>query len=124
MASADRRQVVDKDGSRGGASAVSPTDSYAMVSRIRATELRLQQYIADHGFGGFWHPGLGQEATQAGAVAALRADDYLYYAHRGLGYALAKGMKLETLLAEPLGLPGRHVARVAARSTSPTRTSG
>ncbi|MFI5035479.1 MAG: thiamine pyrophosphate-dependent dehydrogenase E1 component subunit alpha [Acidimicrobiales bacterium] len=74
-----------------------------MVSRIRATELRLQQYIADHGFGGFWHPGLGQEAIQAGAVAALRSDDYLYYAHRGLGYALAKGMKLETLLADLFG---------------------
>lgn len=76
---------------------------YRQVARIRAVELRLQRYIAEHGFGGFWHAGLGQEAVQAGAVAALRPDDYLLYAHRGLGYALAKGMKLEVLLADLLG---------------------
>ena len=82
---------------------VTPIDLYAMVSRIRATELRIQQYITEHGFGGFWHPGLGQEGVQAGAVAALRRDDYLFYAHRGLGYALAKGMPLESLLGDLFG---------------------
>jgi TPP-dependent pyruvate/acetoin dehydrogenase alpha subunit len=76
---------------------------YAMVSRIRAVELRLRQHITDHGFGGFWHPGLGQEGLQAGAIAPLRDDDYLYYAHRGLGYALAKGMPLSALLGDLFG---------------------
>ena len=76
---------------------------YAMVSRIRAAELQLQVHITEHGFGGFWHPGLGQEGLQAGAVAALRKDDYLYYAHRGLGYALAKGMGLEKLFGDLFG---------------------
>jgi acetoin:2,6-dichlorophenolindophenol oxidoreductase subunit alpha len=78
-------------------------DLYREVSRIRAVERRLQTYVAEHGFGGFWHAGLGQEGVQAGAVATLRPDDYLFYAHRGLGYALAKGMPLETLLADLLG---------------------
>lgn len=78
-------------------------DLYAMVARIRATELRLQQHITEHGFGGFWHPGLGQEGLQAGAVAALRRDDQLFYAHRGLGYALAKGMPLGALLGDLFG---------------------
>jgi acetoin:2,6-dichlorophenolindophenol oxidoreductase subunit alpha len=78
-------------------------DVYAMVARIRATELRLQQHITEQGFGGFWHPGLGQEGLQAGAVAALRRDDYLFYAHRGLGYALAKGMPLGALLGDLFG---------------------
>jgi TPP-dependent pyruvate/acetoin dehydrogenase alpha subunit len=76
---------------------------YATVTRIRATELRLQQHITEHGFGGFWHPGLGQEGLQAGAVAALRDRDYLFYAHRGLGYALAKGMPLAALLGDLFG---------------------
>jgi TPP-dependent pyruvate/acetoin dehydrogenase alpha subunit len=76
---------------------------YAMVTRIRAVELRLQRHIAEHGFAGFWHPGLGQEGLQAGAVAALRRDDYLFYAHRGLGYALAKGMTLVSLLGDLFG---------------------
>lgn len=78
-------------------------DLYRNVSRIRALELLLHRYIEEHGFGGFWHPGLGQEGIQAGAVAALREDDYLFYAHRGLGYALAKGMSPVTLLADLFG---------------------
>jgi len=84
-------------------------DLYREVTRIRAIELLLNRYIAEHGFGGFWHPGLGQEGIQAGAVAALRRDDYLFYAHRGLGYALAKGMSPVTLLADLFGKVGGSV---------------
>ena len=76
------------------------TDLYRVVALVRAVELRLQQHITDQGFGGFWHPGIGQEGLQVGAVAALRPDDYLFYAHRGLGYAVAKGMKLTELLGD------------------------
>jgi pyruvate dehydrogenase E1 component alpha subunit len=82
---------------------------YRQVARIRALELLLNRHIEEHGFGGFWHPGLGQEAVQAGAVAALREDDYLFYAHRGLGYALAKGMSPVTLLADLFGRTGGSV---------------
>jgi TPP-dependent pyruvate/acetoin dehydrogenase alpha subunit len=82
---------------------------YRDVSRIRALELLLNSYIEQHGFGGFWHPGLGQEGIQAGAVSALREDDYLFYAHRGLGYALAKGMSPVTLLADLFGRTGGSV---------------
>jgi pyruvate dehydrogenase E1 component alpha subunit len=78
-------------------------DLYALCARIRAIELVLQRHITEHGFGGFWHPGIGQEATQAGAVHTLRDDDYLFYAHRGLGYALAKGMPAEALLGDLFG---------------------
>jgi acetoin:2,6-dichlorophenolindophenol oxidoreductase subunit alpha len=79
------------------------TSLYRQVAIIRATELRLRAHIAEHGFGGFWHPGIGQEGLQAGAVAALRHDDNLFYAHRGLGYALAKGMELSALLGDLFG---------------------
>lgn len=82
---------------------------YREVARIRALELLLNRHIEQHGFGGFWHPGLGQEGIQAGAVAALRGDDYLFYAHRGLGYALAKGMSPVTLLADLFGKAGGSV---------------
>jgi pyruvate dehydrogenase E1 component alpha subunit len=82
---------------------------YRAVTRIRAIELLLHRYIEEHGFGGFWHPGLGQEGLQAGAVSALREDDYLFYAHRGLGYALAKGMSPVTLLADLFGKTGGSV---------------
>jgi pyruvate dehydrogenase E1 component alpha subunit len=79
------------------------TELYRLVALVRATELRLQQHITKEGFGGFWHPGLGQEGLQVGAAAALRTDDYLFYAHRGLGYAVAKGMKLTALLGDLFG---------------------
>jgi TPP-dependent pyruvate/acetoin dehydrogenase alpha subunit len=79
------------------------TALYRVVARIRAAELRLQRHVTEHGFGGFWHPGIGQEGLQAGAVAALRRSDHLFYAHRGLGYALAKGMSLDAIFGDLLG---------------------
>lgn len=79
------------------------TSLYRTVATIRATELALRAHIAEHGFGGFWHPGIGQEGLQAGAVAALAPEDQLFYAHRGLGYALAKGMPLAALLGDLFG---------------------
>ena len=76
------------------------TELYRLVALVRAVELRLQQHITEHGFGGFWHPGIGQEGVQVGAAAALRRDDLLFYAHRGLGYAVGKGMSLDALLGD------------------------
>ncbi len=78
-------------------------DIYRTVVTIRFAELRLRDHIEVEGFGGFYHPGIGQEGLQAGAIAALRPDDYLYYAHRGLGYAYAKGMPLTALFGDLLG---------------------
>jgi TPP-dependent pyruvate/acetoin dehydrogenase alpha subunit len=78
-------------------------DIYRDVARIRAAERFLEHYIETHGFGGFWHPGIGQEGLQAGSVHALRRQDYLFQAHRGLGYALTKGLSLESIFADLLG---------------------
>jgi pyruvate dehydrogenase E1 component alpha subunit len=79
---------------------VEPAELYRLVALTRAIELRLQHHIAEHGFGGFWHPGIGQEGLQVGASAALRRDDILFYAHRGLGYAVGKGMPVAALLGD------------------------
>lgn len=86
---------------------------YRQVVTIRFAELRIRSHVEEVGFGGFWHPGIGQEGLQVGAVAAMGPDDYLYYAHRGLGYAFAKGMALEALFGDLLG-----------RSTGSTRGKG
>ncbi|HEY1277710.1 MAG TPA: thiamine pyrophosphate-dependent dehydrogenase E1 component subunit alpha [Thermoleophilaceae bacterium] len=85
------------------ADAALATELYRLVALVRAVELRLQQHITSEGFGGFWHPGIGQEAVQVGAAAALRCDDYLFYAHRGLGYAVGKGMDVGPLLGDLFG---------------------
>ncbi|WP_182525233.1 thiamine pyrophosphate-dependent dehydrogenase E1 component subunit alpha [Nocardioides dongkuii] len=86
---------------------------YRKVVTIRFAELRIRSHVEKEGFGGFWHPGIGQEGLQAGAIAAMRPDDYLYYAHRGLGYAYAKGMDLVELFSDLLG-----------RATGSTRGKG
>ena len=50
------------------------TELYRLVALTRAIELRLQQHITERGFGGFWHPGLGQDqAARSGRVSG-RAD--------------------------------------------------
>ncbi|NIY64260.1 hypothetical protein SMALB_2218 [Streptomyces malaysiensis] len=63
----------------------------------------LSVHIRDHGFAGFWHPGKGQEAAAAGACAALRQDDYLFYQGRGATWPLAKGMGLQPVIGDLLG---------------------
>lgn len=78
-------------------------DIYRTVVTIRFAELRIRDHVESKGFGGFWHPGIGQEGVQVGAVEAMHPSDYLYYAHRGLGYAYAKGMDLATLFGDLLG---------------------
>jgi pyruvate dehydrogenase E1 component alpha subunit len=80
-----------------------PLALYRTMTLVRALELRLRRQVAEHGFGGFWHSGIGQEGVQVGAVAALRRNDYLFYAHRGLGYAIAKGMSPRQILGDLLG---------------------
>lgn len=73
---------------------------YRRVAAVRAAELRLRRHIDEVGFGGFWHPGIGQEGLQCGAVAAMEARDNLFYAHRGLGYPYAKGMTFDQLFGD------------------------
>ncbi|MCW4055361.1 MAG: thiamine pyrophosphate-dependent dehydrogenase E1 component subunit alpha, partial [Candidatus Bathyarchaeota archaeon] len=45
----------------------------------------------------------GQEATAVGVCANLRTDDYITSTHRGHGHCIAKGARLEKVMAEILG---------------------
>ncbi|MDH6521928.1 TPP-dependent pyruvate/acetoin dehydrogenase alpha subunit [Streptomyces sp. SAI-135] len=76
---------------------------FTTVARARALEDALAVHIRDHGFAGFWHPGKGQEGAVAGACAALRTDDYLFYQGRGATWPLAKGMGLQPIIGDLLG---------------------
>lgn len=70
------------------------------VARGRAIEEQVVQLVNDRTFRGFYHPGLGQEGAQAGACCALRDDDQITYAHRGLTYLTAKGMDPVAILGD------------------------
>jgi acetoin:2,6-dichlorophenolindophenol oxidoreductase subunit alpha len=67
---------------------------YEMMYRIMYWEQHLLRMIDEGYVSGIPHLGRGQEAVPTGACAALRKDDYIMYAHRGVGYEIAKGLSL------------------------------
>ncbi len=81
-------------------------DFYHRMLLIREFELRAINERRSGLIPGFIHSCVGQEATAAGACAALRADDVITSTHRGHGHLIAKG-----------GEPKYMMAELAARST-------
>jgi 2-oxoisovalerate dehydrogenase E1 component len=112
----------------GGLSAAGALDLLDTMLAIRELEemivrLRSGGYDALPGYDyrGPTHVSIGQEATSAGATAALRPDDHVTSSHRGHGDALAKGfaairaMSDEALRARVPGFAGDdHEALLAA----------
>jgi pyruvate dehydrogenase E1 component alpha subunit len=58
-------------------------DIYKKIILSRRLEERIAELIKAGQVGGFMHPGVGQESLQVAAIATLRPDDYMLYAHRG-----------------------------------------
>ena len=52
---------------------------------------------------GFLHLYIGEEAIAAGAISALRDDDYVVSHYRDHGHALAKGVDPRAMMAELMG---------------------
>ncbi|MBI4553158.1 MAG: thiamine pyrophosphate-dependent dehydrogenase E1 component subunit alpha [Candidatus Latescibacteria bacterium] len=52
---------------------------------------------------GLAHLYIGEEATAVGVCAALRTDDYITSTHRGHGHLIAKGGRVDRMMAEMLG---------------------
>lgn len=79
---------------------------YRNMILSRRLEERIAELIKAGQVGGFMHPGVGQEALQCAAIAALRRDDYMLYAHRGVAYWVARGIPLEKILCDLAGREG------------------
>ncbi len=72
---------------------------YTNMVKIRFFEERaITEYRK--GLPGFVHSSIGQEAIPAGVCAFLREDDYTITTHRGHGDIIAKGAKLDRMMAE------------------------
>lgn len=71
--------------------------------RMLAFEEHLLRLFEQGKISGFYHAGRGQEGVQAGAICTLRQDDYIMYAHRGVGYMVAKGVPPSKLYGDFLG---------------------
>jgi pyruvate dehydrogenase E1 component alpha subunit len=79
-------------------------DLYEKMTRCVLWEQRLLDMLSEGRLSGFFHAGRGQEGAQVGAIAAMSPQDYLYYAHRGCGYIVARGMPMDVLFADFLGM--------------------
>jgi TPP-dependent pyruvate/acetoin dehydrogenase alpha subunit len=79
---------------------------YRNIVTSRRLEERIAELVKAGIVGGFMHPGVGQESHQCASIAALRPDDYLMYAHRGVAYWVARGVPIEKVLCDLAGRDG------------------
>ncbi|MDB6087889.1 MAG: hypothetical protein JWN85_673 [Gammaproteobacteria bacterium] len=77
---------------------------YEGILRCMLWEQGLMSMQAEGRISGFYHSGRGQEGVQVGAIAAMAPQDYLLYAHRGCGYMIARGMPMEVVYSDFLGM--------------------
>jgi len=110
-----RRQVTEETpNSHGGSGDLPdlkdvavPTDllwyMYRKMVEIRQFEERVFDLYTRGLMPGLAHLYIGEEGVAAGAGAAIRDDDYITSTHRGHGHCLAKGARLDRMMAEILG---------------------
>src|SRR5512141_2285184 len=75
----------------------------SLMLLIRRFEERASQQYQAQKIGGFCHLYIGQEAVVAGAIAAVRDDDYIITAYRDHAHALARGTTANACMAELFG---------------------
>ncbi len=76
---------------------------YRTLYTIRLFEESCIQLYREGLVRGYLHPYLGEEAIATGVCAALGSDDYIVSTHRGHGHCIARGGKLDRMVAEIIG---------------------
>ena len=76
---------------------------YRKMVEVRQFEERVLDLYTRGLMPGLAHLYIGEEGVAAGACAAIRGDDYITSTHRGHGHCLAKGARLDRMMAEILG---------------------
>jgi pyruvate dehydrogenase E1 component alpha subunit len=76
---------------------------YHTMVRIRLFEQRIMELFQQGRLPGFLHVSIGQEAVPTGVCAHLRPNDYISSTHRGHGDVIAKGARLDRMMAELYG---------------------
>lgn len=76
---------------------------YETMVKIRRFEEAVGDLFARGKIPGFLHTYVGEEAVAAGVCANLRLDDKIISTHRGHGHLIAKGGKLDLMMAELFG---------------------
>ncbi|HEY7832713.1 MAG TPA: pyruvate dehydrogenase (acetyl-transferring) E1 component subunit alpha [Ktedonobacterales bacterium] len=78
-------------------------DLHYQMLLVRRFEEKAEEEYTLGKIGGFLHVYIGQEATGAGAVSALRPSDYLVSSYREHGHAILKGLEPRAVMAELFG---------------------
>ncbi len=76
---------------------------YSTMLRIRLFEEKVRELFQAGIVKGTAHSYAGQEAIAAGVCCHLRKDDYIGSYHRGHGHCIAKGARMDRMLAELMG---------------------
>jgi len=77
---------------------------YELMQLIRQFELMAEEkYKMEGKIRGFFHAYIGQEAIAAGAMTATKAEDLFITAYRDHGLAIAKGVSVNSCMAELYG---------------------
>jgi pyruvate dehydrogenase E1 component alpha subunit len=76
---------------------------YRMMLLIRRFEEKAAEMYQRAKIGGYCHLNLGEEATCVGLTAGMQPNDYLFTNYREHGYALARGIEPERVMAELFG---------------------
>ncbi|MDI9467766.1 MAG: thiamine pyrophosphate-dependent dehydrogenase E1 component subunit alpha [Bacillota bacterium] len=76
---------------------------YKTMTTIRAFELKAAELFAAGKLPGFVHLYAGEEAVATGVCANLEQKDFITSTHRGHGHLIAKGGKIDLMMAELFG---------------------
>lgn len=80
-------------------------DLYRTMVRIRRFEETAGDLLAANRVPGFIHLSIGQEAVAVGVCSTLTDQDHIASTHRGHGHCIAKGGKVDRMMAELFGKP-------------------
>lgn len=75
-------------------------DIYRKMIQIRKFEEKVQYLFSTRIMQGSIHQYIGQEAVAAGVCTHLSETDYITSTHRGHGHCIAKGMDMNSMMAE------------------------
>ena len=76
---------------------------YERMQLIREFEERVRTLFAEGKLPGFVHLYAGEEAIAVGVCAHLTDNDYITSTHRGHGHCIAKGVDVNSMMAELFG---------------------
>ena len=84
-------------------SKVEAADMLRQMYEVRAFEEQAEKSYMMGKIHGTMHLSIGQEASAVGSISTLEPDDFILGHHRGHGLCIAKGAKLDLMMAEFYG---------------------